>query len=104
MQPKLVVPSVLQLLRADVLPNRRFVPTHGRHEVPPPGREVLPDEVPRPSRELPRDVNRALPLDVPDDLERLTRGVSRGVSPFNSRYCQTLDAAPAKPGGLPRLR
>lgn len=42
-QFQLVQPFVLGFLVADVFPNRRLVPAHGRYEVPP-GPKVLPDE------------------------------------------------------------
>ena len=57
----------------DVLADDGFVPPDGGNEVPP-RPEVLADEVPLPLAERPRDVNRALALDVPDDLrDRILR-------------------------------
>ena len=64
---ELVLPTVLLSLPADVLADHALVSAHRGHEVPP-CPEMLPDKVPLPPSERPCDMNRALPLDVPDHL------------------------------------
>ena len=66
-QPKLVEAIVFLLLPSNVFPDHAFVSTDGRHKVSA-RPEVLADEIPLPLSERPRDVNRALSLDVPDHL------------------------------------
>jgi len=58
-QFQLILPFVFGFLVADVLSNRRFIPAHGRYEVPA-GPEVLADEVPFVVEERPSNVDGAL--------------------------------------------
>jgi hypothetical protein len=61
------------LLVSDVGSNHALVQTDGRHEVAA-SPEVLAGEVPLPTRELPRDVDHTLALDIADHLrDRLLR-------------------------------
>ena len=55
------------LLVADVLPNQRFITTHGRNEIAP-GPEMLPDEVTLALSVHPHQMDRALALDLPHNL------------------------------------
>ena len=64
---ELFLPSFFLFLVPDIHSNRLFISTDRGHKVPP-GPEVLPDEVARPPRKVPGDVDRALPLDISDHL------------------------------------
>src|SRR5580704_2667811 len=66
-QVELVQTLVFLLLVLDVLPYRRFVPTHGRDEVPS-GPEMLSHEVALPLPVRPGQVDCALALDKADHL------------------------------------
>ena len=43
------------------------------------GPKVLPDEVSRPAREVPGDVDRALPLDIPDHTTEYCGGIDNMI-------------------------
>ena len=66
-QSELIHALVLRLLVPDVLPDHGFVSPYGRDEIPS-RPEVLTYEVPLPLGERSRDVDRALPLEEPDNL------------------------------------
>ena len=66
-QGQLIESLVLLLLVADVRADDRLVSPYGRDEVPA-CPEVLPDEVAFPLAERPRDMHRALALDVTDHV------------------------------------
>ncbi len=73
-QPELFLSTFFVFLVPDIRANRLLVSTHGGHDVTP-GPKVLPDEIARPPREVPGDVDRALPFDLADHLRH--RGLWR---------------------------
>src|SRR5258707_3131086 len=73
---ELIQSLVLFLLVADVLSDHRLVSTHRGYKISP-GPEALPDEVALPLPVHPRQMNRALPLDVTDDLRDRVLGRDR---------------------------
>jgi hypothetical protein len=66
-QVELVQSLILCLLVSDVLPHLRLVPARSADAVPP-SPEVLPDKMALALAVHPRQVDRALALDVPDHL------------------------------------
>ena len=66
-QTQLINPSIVRLLMPDVFPNLRFVAARCRHEVAARPKLLL-NEVPFALCIRPHDMNRALPLDAPNNL------------------------------------
>ena len=63
-QLELFLPTFFLFLVPDIRSNRLFVSTDRGHEVSP-GPKVLPDEVARPPRKVPGDVEALFPLIYP---------------------------------------